>query len=111
MKTYKLLSIFLIFFLFVISCSESNKEEIIINEESDFTVESFDIYEEVSSYYPKGDVVMTFSKNDEGFETVKYSLTGESLKMTQLGQFAKTEFSKSGDECSGPMSCGRLIKD
>jgi len=111
MKAYKVLSLFLVFPFFALSCSDANEEEIITDVESDFTVESFNIYEEVSTYYPKGDVVMTFSKSEEGFETVKYSLTGESLKMAQLGQFAKTEFSKSGDECSGPMSCGRLIKN
>ncbi|WP_019037471.1 hypothetical protein [Psychroflexus tropicus] len=111
MKTYKFLNLLLFLSVFVISCSKSNEDEIITDVESNFTEESFSIYEELSSYYPKGDVVMTFSKTEEGLETVKFSLTGESLKMAQLGQFAKTEFSKSGDECSGPMSCGRLIKD
>lgn len=111
MKTFKFLSLLLCLSFFAVSCTEANEDEIITDAETDFTVESFDIYEEVSSYYPKGDVVMTFSKTEDGLETATYRLTGESLKMAQLGQFAKTESSKSGDECNGAMSCGRLIKD
>jgi hypothetical protein len=102
---------------FCIICFTSclQEKEAVLDDASDlqnsFSVKSIEIFDEVSTFYPKEDVRMTLITQEDGIEVAEYSLIGKSYLKTNLGtRVSASEATEEGTTCSGAYGCGTALK-